>query len=344
MADSVKSFDQGDVRRIHSQRSSGRLHKGHGIAAATSSIPSKFQTIVSDNSDKRGFGAKARRFNHDEHMNDLPGPGSYVRHGTLENTSTSLSKKGTGGFASKSKRKQSHTVPAGPGPVYALPSLLRTQGDFNKAGCTGSFHRPIAVSTEKPDYKPAPNTYTVVETNVAKNYGQPVQASFKSTTRRPPPQGIQIVKSKVPAPWHYDINDDQVKESAKVPFSSFKSTSDRMRKVNLNENPGPGEYRPFEEADKRSGQKFPMKHYLCISAPAMPLPHPIPDPGPGAYNLVNYKGPQKHYMSSSMFVSNTSRWTFKGKERDQPGPATYHPEGTGKQSFIYNTYGRWVPT
>ena len=35
---------------------------GHGIVAATSSIPSKYQTIVTDNSDRKGFGAQAKRF------------------------------------------------------------------------------------------------------------------------------------------------------------------------------------------------------------------------------------------------------------------------------------------
>lgn len=36
---------------------------GHSITAATSSIPSKYQTIVIDNSDKKGFLSKSRRFN-----------------------------------------------------------------------------------------------------------------------------------------------------------------------------------------------------------------------------------------------------------------------------------------
>lgn len=38
---------------------------GHGIVAATASIPSRYQTIVTDNSDKKGFGAQAKRFHSD---------------------------------------------------------------------------------------------------------------------------------------------------------------------------------------------------------------------------------------------------------------------------------------
>lgn len=51
-----------------------------------------------------------------------------------------------------------------PGPgIYALPSLLTTQKDFNKSGATGNFHRPIAVPIENdPKHeKPAPNAYNV---------------------------------------------------------------------------------------------------------------------------------------------------------------------------------------
>ena len=70
------------------------------------------------------------------------------------------------------------------------------------------------------------------------------------------------------------------------------------------------------------------KHYLCISAPAMPLPPLEPMPGPGHYNVVDYEGPPKHYMSGSAFVSTTSRWTggvhVLGEE-DSPGPGTVYP-------------------
>lgn len=76
----------------------------------------------------------------------------------------------------------------------------------------------------------------------------------------------------------------------------------------------------------------------------MPLPPPVENPGPGSYELVNYEGPSKHYMSSSVFVSNSSRWTFGNVLRDEnPGPSTYKPEKTGKQSFLYNANNRWIP-
>ena len=41
---------------------------GHSITAATASIPSKYQTIVIDNSEKKGFQSKAQRFQYDSNM------------------------------------------------------------------------------------------------------------------------------------------------------------------------------------------------------------------------------------------------------------------------------------
>lgn len=80
------------------------------------------------------------------------------------------------------------------------------------------------------------------------------------------------------------------------------------------------------------------KHYLCISAPAMPLPNTPPQPGPAAYDLVNYEGPPKHYMSSSAFVSTTSRWTGNGLTGELPGP------GRNIEILIQNPPYPLIPT
>jgi len=44
---------------------------GHGIVAATSSIPSRYQTIVTDNSDRKGFTSQAKRFTAESHFVSL---------------------------------------------------------------------------------------------------------------------------------------------------------------------------------------------------------------------------------------------------------------------------------
>ncbi|XP_002740087.1 O(6)-methylguanine-induced apoptosis 2-like [Saccoglossus kowalevskii] len=342
MADSVQTFDT-DYQRIPS-RPSGRIHKGHGMTAASSSIPSRYQTIVIDNSEKKGFNARTKRFQYETNASENPGPGSYVSLKDPDFTTSSLSKKGMGvGFVSKAPRIQKRRGTAGPGPAqYGLPSVLKSKSDFNRSTSTSSFAVPIATNVkDKLSKQPAPNSYNVSKRAVEKHYGSQVQASFKSTSRRP---GLNVVKDHFPSPSQYNVSDELTKDSVKIPFSSFKSTSRRMMTGTPPLNPGPGHYKPFEPStDPVKRQILPRKHYLCISAPAMPLPPPLPEPGPGSYDTVDYVGPSKHYMSSSVFVSNTSRWTGDVTNADIPGPATYRPENLGnKQSFFYNAQNRWI--
>ena len=58
----------------------------------------------------------------------------------------------------------------------------------------------------------------------------------------------------------------------------------------------------------------------------MPLPQTPPLPGPGSYEVVDYEGPSKHYMSGAAFVSTTSRWTGNTVvgAGDMPGPGEPH--------------------
>jgi hypothetical protein len=54
------------------------------------------------------------------------------------------------------------------------------------------------------------------------------------------------------------------------------------------------------------------------------LPEVEPAPGPGHYNLVDYEGEGKRYMSSSMFVSTTNRWNPAWEaETEVPGPSMF---------------------
>ncbi|XP_052075026.1 O(6)-methylguanine-induced apoptosis 2-like [Mytilus californianus] len=340
-ADSIRVIDDDYVKRVHSRNPSGHLHKGHGIVAATSSIPSRYQTIVTDNADKRGFLGQAKRFRFDEAMTDAPGPGNYVRHETMDNNSTSFSKKGTGGFASKTKRGVKYFITAAPGPgVYGLPSMLVTRKDFNKAENSSNFHKPIAKVSDKVEKKPSPNTYDVLNSKYGKSNNVTAGAAFKSQSKR---DVINVnAAANNPAPGHYDVNDALLHQNVKVPLSSFKSKSKRQMAPSPAAVPGPGAYKPNEPIDPAKKQLFPRKHYLCISAPAMPLPDTPPQPGPGSYETVNYEGQPKHYMSSSAFVSTTSRWTGTAKEGELPGPAHYRPINMGRQSFIYNAASKWI--
>lgn len=85
------------------------------------------------------------------------------------------------------------------------------------------------------------------------------------------------------------------------------------------------------------------RHYLAISAPAIPPPPDAPFPGPGAYNVRDFRDAQKKYMSSAVFVSNTSRWSLNpATEGDRPGPCSYTPRAPTKQSFNFNFERKWL--
>lgn len=70
---------------------------------------------------------------------------------------------------------------------------------------------------------------------------------------------------------------------------------------------------PFNPCPRR-------RHYLGISAPPLILLKNPPLPGPGQYDVVNYGDPTKHFMSSAVFVSGTSRWTQDVRGQGVPGP------------------------
>ena len=84
-------------------------------------------------------------------------------------------------------------------------------------------------------------------------------------------------------------------------------------------------------------------HYLALSAPAIPPPPEAPLPGPGAYELRDFKEADKKYMSSAVFVSNTSRWNIDAAlAAEQPGPGSYTPRAPLKQSFNFNFRRKWL--
>ncbi|XP_063144344.1 O(6)-methylguanine-induced apoptosis 2 isoform X7 [Rattus norvegicus] len=145
-----------------------------------------------------------------------------------------------------------------------------------------------------------------------------------------------------PAPGHYDVNESLVRESPKVLVSCFKSKTGRGLKP-TSTGPGPGYYNPNDQTKILRKSHLPKTTLLNFSAQPLPLPEKPPLPGPGQYEIVNYQGPPKHFISTASFVSNTSRWPVKSSKPTLPGPASYKPEIPGKQSFLYNEDNKWIP-
>lgn len=136
---------------------------GHGKIAASASIPSKYQTIVISNDEKKGFNSGSKRFNHISEFTESPGPAKYsLIQPLLKENHESHSKKGLGGFVSKVKRfprRLNEGYSVGPGQYNPSVDLNH---DFNKAKCTSNFHKPIAVNNNSKKFQtPAPNHYSV---------------------------------------------------------------------------------------------------------------------------------------------------------------------------------------
>lgn len=325
----------------------GNTYQGQSTDPKTASIPSKFQTVVISNRDRRGFNVQAKRFNYDLTLSDNPGPGRYSnKHASIEKYSTSFSKKGTGSFASQSSRLEKLRYRPGPtAATYTLPSLLTTRNDFKKNKITSSFNPPVTDFDKdnellrRCNIAPAPNTYFKDTERPKKKYVIGEQKAFLTTARRT----TQGPTPNNPSPCHYNIREGLTKRHIPAHVSAFNSNTKRGK--NMEDGvPGPGTYKPGEPVTKPYQLLMPRKHYLCLSAPAMATAPSVQPPGPGAYEVVNYEGVEKHAMSSGVFLSNTSRWNNEIRaSAGAPGPTTYRPNAVGKQSFNFNIFKRWVP-
>ncbi|KAG8588198.1 hypothetical protein GDO81_005903 [Engystomops pustulosus] len=308
---------------------------------STSSIPTKYQTVYIAESEKKGFNSRSMRFSYSLNQNENPGPGSYNVENGPNIDSVSFSSKGTGGFPSRVCRvSRVRTAPTPAPNSYNIQDSLFSKKDFNTSN-SSMFHHPIAIKVEDTKHKtPAPNQYDASTHLCHPSNSVSAHAAFVSGTKR---DTIQLNHFKGPSPCHYTINDSLVKESPKVLVSCFKSKTTREI-LNVTSNfPGPTSYDPYGLPEVKKKTALPKKHYLCFSAPAVPVPKTPVVPGPGHYDLVNYEGPPKHYISSAVFVSNTSRWSGDISTTEVPGPGAYRPEVPGKQSFLYNSDKKWVP-
>lgn len=179
---------------------------------------------------------------------------------------------------------------------------------------------------------------TAKANNVAAN------AAFRSSSKRAAESHKKFV---TPAPGTYDVDDLITRAAPSQHQSIFKSTSkrDAFNSEAASKLPGPADYRPFEKSNEEvHRQILPRRHYLTISAPAIPPAPEAPFPGPGAYELRDFKDAEKKYMSTAVFVSNTSRWNIDTTVGTQiPGPASYSPYVLpSKQSFNFNFERKWI--
>ncbi|XP_010632136.1 O(6)-methylguanine-induced apoptosis 2 isoform X2 [Fukomys damarensis] len=318
-------------------RFANKVKKGFTAAYPTQpSIPFKHQATRITESEKKGFNSQAKRFYHKK--NDVPGPGSYnIVHRSPVFCSVSLSRKGTCTFPSTSARLDTIISKYPAANAYTIPSDFASKKDFSNS-CSSMFQLPICVKALKSE-TPAPNHYNASISCCQQQNNVSARAGFMSKTQR----GLFAAADSGPAPGHSDVNESLVKQSPKILMSCFKSKTGRGLKL-TSTGPGPGYYNPNDHIKVSKKSVIPKNPVLNFSAqPSLPLPPKPPLPGPGQYEIVDYAGPAKHFISSASFVSNTSRWIMAPSQPGLPGPATYKPERPGKQSFHYNEDNIWVP-
>ncbi|XP_073937080.1 O(6)-methylguanine-induced apoptosis 2 isoform X2 [Castor canadensis] len=290
------------------------MNSGFTAAYPTqSSIPYRFQVIPAIlESEKKGFNSQAKRFYYKK--DDIPGPGFYnVTHQSPVFNNVSLSKKGTGTFPSTSARLGA-TIPKYPAAsAYTLPSEFVSKKDFSNS-CSSMFQLPSFMKVFKYE-TPAPNHYNASISCCRQKNNVSARAGFMSKTLR----GSFTAVGPGPAPGHYNVNESLVKQSPKTLVSCFKSKTGRGLKL-TSTGPGPGLYNPDDRTKVLKKSQIPRNPILNFSAQPLPLPPKPPLPGPGQYDIVDYSGPPKHFISSASFVSNTSRWTAVQSQPGLPGP------------------------
>ncbi|XP_053563163.1 O(6)-methylguanine-induced apoptosis 2 [Bombina bombina] len=327
------------VRRIQHQKYK-TLQRGFKIPASPCSIPTKYQTIFIQDSEKKGFSSRTQRFSYGLTQNENPGPGSY-EVGQQLTDNVSFSKKGTGGFPSKVSRTSRFKIAQSPAPnAYYIQDALFSKKDFSNS-YSSMFHHSIATAvSDNKNNTPAPNKYDACIHYSHPNNNVCARAAFSSKTRR---ELVTLDSLKGPSPCHYTVKDSFVKPSPTTLVSCFKSKTSRDTLNLTSDNPGPASYNPYGSLELQKKIVFPRKHYLCFSAPAVSLPKAPSPPGPGQYEIVDYEGPPRQYISSAVFLSNTSRWTGDVSGGELPGPGSYCPELPVKQSFLSNSGKKWIP-
>ncbi|KAM7324130.1 hypothetical protein ACRRTK_016435 [Alexandromys fortis] len=282
---------------------------------------------------------------------DIPGPGFYnVIHQSPVFNSVSLSNRGTCMFPSTCARLDDNISKYPAANAYTICSALSSKKDFSNS-CSSMFQLPSFMKVVKSG-NPAPNHYYV-----------------RNVTHLCPVPVLPVLRGE----RHYNVNESLVKRSPKILVSCFKSKTGRGLKL-TSIGPGPGYYNPNDQTKIQKKPHVPKGTLLNFSAHPLPLPPKPPLPGPGQYDIVDYEGPPKHFISSASFVSNTSRWPVLSSRPSLPGPgkevvgdageggqcssravpvavvpyrddpaATYKPEIPGKQSFLYNEDNKWIP-
>eukprot|EP01064_Diplonema_japonicum_P017586 TRINITY_DN2576_c2_g1_i1.p1 TRINITY_DN2576_c2_g1~~TRINITY_DN2576_c2_g1_i1.p1 ORF type:complete len:377 (+),score=46.79 TRINITY_DN2576_c2_g1_i1:99-1229(+) len=361
----------------------GRLRIGQilgGNDNGKSSIPSRFETILFTGARERNaFGRRTHRF--DTAEDDLPGPGSYGKNRTLVKTTPSMSKRGTGAFASGSRiaANQPRALFLTPGPgSYPEQPLTAAEKLPSAAFAKPVPRRAITAMTSASQIYPGPGEYQIDKKSSAPMLPS---AIFDSRTKRhPDPRGDG------PGPGEYltIVTEDKKDGVSSAVFKSSIKRESKMKDPSLGElaktlpqppHAGPqGFVGKVRDAVPSSPSPVASMQQALQDAPqndisdkvnlgrskAPPssmfattlldrfgkpviryVPESVEPPGPGQYQVAPPN--RRLLISSSWAMSSTSRFNPPVKDPYKPpGPAFYTPVDRQVRSFHLNNKGKWV--
>jgi len=357
--------------RSQGRKALGKITTGHPVHNGGSfdvptqpSIPSKMETILfKEEREVLGFGSHALRF--EDSRCDNPGPGAYQTTSNFAKKldAESWGKKGTGGFASKSKRFR-RTGPVGPVPgPGAYDSGLPKKTNKDPTVPSAPFMLPCKKDKKKM-MTPGPGTYSVPSSALDESHNV-CAASFKKPSI---PEEVlkKAYADNTPGPGSYlkhsnfvqaeveRLRDNAIfKHPSKRKFISVHPDLPIPRRP-LNDPygefvrqcgttvpiiPGPGTY---ESTALESNLMFNSKGSSFFSKPNQTWARPNEIlPGPGNYDAP-IQTKVKPTDACSVFNSG-SRQRDLGLVSQAPGPAFYKPgQIPQRMSFHLNQKGKWV--
>jgi hypothetical protein len=179
--------------RLEPRKSLSRAQR----SASVPTIPSRYEvTLLKGDLEHKGFGTQQLRFK-PANGEEVPGPGNYAMgksgiEQTLDRACWGI--RGTGGFASRSKRFGARSMPSAPpaglgcpGPIYDAHKVghyIKDRSDHLKAGYTSKF-APFKERSDPSANLPGPGQYGLPSKPEA-NVSSVVTASFKSTAAKLP--------------------------------------------------------------------------------------------------------------------------------------------------------------
>lgn len=307
------------------------------------SIPCRLETqLMVGAKEKLAFGTNTQRF-YDaavESHREGPGPGSYGNAKAFHEEKTqnvSQGKKGTGAFASKSRRMptvQIGTGPRGipgPGAYDSLPAKLPTGSGSNSSGRqSAAFVMPSSFNPMNvyPKFTPGPGSYENKRSASARGSGvRSCSSAFQHNNEYQP----MSARGFTPGPGEYDLDKGKAPKSARSSSSTSRaqSCSASFR--------GPTEKRlvsvvPGLPIDTKSVGKT-VQTLKDFVKPMTDGKHETP--GPGHYSQ-DMEGVRQDFscfstLGSSSFQKNTGKTPRKWRP-DTPGPGEYNTEIPGQAS------------